>query len=190
MATFITIFKNSLKSDRNSQRELYETYYGYALKIAFRYIPGYDDARMVVNDAFVKAFKNLHRFEELTAEESLLEFRFMGWLKRIVVHTAIDVLRKSNREIPEVPFDSELAEQHFAPDQADAGLMYKELICYLKELPPAYNKVFNLYVIDGYSHAEIADMLQISVGTSKSNLFRAKELLQKKVADFFETKKL
>lgn len=189
MAAFITIFKNSLKSDRNSQRALYEAHYGYALKIAYRYIPGYDDARMVVNDAFVKAFKNLNKFE-ITDEESLLEYRFMGWLKRIVVHTAIDVLRKSNRDIPVVPFDPELAEQHFAPDQADAGLMYKELICSLKELPPAYNKVFNLYVIDGYSHAEIAEMLNISVGTSKSNLFRAKELLQKKVADFFETKKI
>ncbi|MBL7761117.1 MAG: RNA polymerase sigma factor [Sediminibacterium sp.] len=189
MAALITIFKNSLKSDRNSQRKLYETYYGYALKIAFRYIPDYDDARMVANDAFVKAFKNLDKFE-LTDEESMFEFRFMGWLKRIVVHTAIDVLRKRNREIPGVPFDPESAEQHFAPDQADAGLMYKELICALKELPPAYNKVFNLYVIDGYSHAEIASMLNISVSTSKSNLFRAKEILQKKVADFFETKKI
>lgn len=185
----MTIFKNSLKSDRNSQRKLYETYYGYALKIAFRYIPGYDEARMVVNDAFVKAFKNLDRFE-LTDEESLLEFRFMGWLKRIVVHTAIDALRKNSREIPGVQIDPDLAELSFAPDQADSGLMYKELICYLKELPPAYNKVFNLYVIDGYSHAEIAAMLNISVGTSKSNLFRAKEILQKKVADFFETKKI
>lgn len=189
MAAFITIFKNSLKSDRNSQRKLYETHYGYALKIAFRYMPEYDEARMVANDAFVKAFNNLHRFE-LTDEDSLPEFRFLGWLKRIVVHTAIDALRKSNREIPALPIDSELAELHFAPDQADSGLMYKELICYLKELPPAYNKVFNLYVIDGYSHAEIAELLHISVGTSKSNLFRAKELLQKKVADFFETKKL
>lgn len=90
----------------------------------------------------------------------------------------------------EEPIEVDSSDLPFSTDQADSRLMYKELICYLKELPPAYNRVFNLYVIDGYSHAEIASMLNISVGTSKSNLFRAKEILQKKVADFFETKKI
>lgn len=189
MGPLTTIFKNSLKSDRNSQRKLYETYYGYALKVAFRYIPQYDDARMVANDAFVKAFRNLHQFE-LTDHETVLELRFLGWLKRIVINTAIDELRKSNREMIEEPIEVDSSDLPFSTDQADSRLMYKELICYLKELPPAYNRVFNLYVIDGYSHAEIASMLNISVGTSKSNLFRAKEILQKKVADFFETKKI
>jgi RNA polymerase sigma-70 factor (ECF subfamily) len=68
--------------------------------------------------------------------------------------------------------------------------LYKELINYLKQLPPAYQKVFNLYVIDGYNHVEIAALLSISVGTSKSNLARARQILQNKLSDFFEISKV
>lgn len=103
----------------------------------------------------------------------------MGWIRRIMINTAIDELRKNNM-IPEIgglpDYVWEVADHS---QHSDQKVVYKELITYVKELPPAYRAVFNLFVIDGYSHYEIADMLGISVGTSKSNLSRARLLLQK-----------
>lgn len=188
MDPLFKILKRCLKSDRNSQRHIYEKYYRYSLKIAFRYVDCFNDATTITNDAFVKLFKNLHQFE-LTDNESVLEARFFGWLKRIVINTALDSLRKNNRDLPVETLDDDCWDIPEINEQADSKLLYKELIGYLKELPPVYNKVFNLFVIDGYTHAEIAELLDISVGTSKSNLFKAKEILQKKVAEFFETNK-
>lgn len=187
MDSLSTILCKCLKNDRTSQKVLYEKYYGYALKIAFRYANCYDDATLITNDAFVKAFRSLQQFE-LNDEENIISFRFKGWLRRIVINTAIDKLRKKNIEGFSQDLTTDCWDISDSSDNADSKLLYKELIDYLKELPPVYQKVFNLFVIDGYSHAEIGEMLQISVGTSKSNLSRAKDLLQKKLANFFELK--
>lgn len=189
MESLFAIFKTCLQSDRNSQRWLYESYYGYALKIAYRYAENYDNARMIANDSFVKAFKNLSQFE-LTDNETVLELRFKGWLRRIVINTSIDQSRKKNPDAITGALEEDCWELSDPSEKSDSKLLYKELICYLKELPPGYQKVFNLFVIDGYSHAEIAALLGISVGTSKSNLSRAKEILQKNLSEFFETKAL
>lgn len=190
MESLQTIIRNCLKDDRKSQQLLYETYYKYALKIAFRYIDEYNDALTITNDAFIKVFKSLKQFE-LTSDSNILESRFFGWLKRIVINTSLDYLKKENRQISFENIDNEqIWEFSETSELADSKLLYKDLIGFLKELPPSYNKVFNLYVIDGYGHSEIAELLHISIGTSKSNLFKAKEILQKKVAEFFETKKV
>ncbi|MBY0480042.1 MAG: sigma-70 family RNA polymerase sigma factor [Chitinophagaceae bacterium] len=190
MDSLHTILKSCLKEDRKSQQCLYEKYYRYALKIAFRYISDYNDALTITNDAFIKVFKNLKQFD-LKDGEGFLEPRFFGWLKRIVVNTALDSLKKNDRQTPiETLDDTACWDIPESSDMADSKILYKELIGYLKDLPPSYNKVFNLFVIDGYSHAEIAEMLNISIGASKSNLFKAKEILQKNIADFFETKKV
>lgn len=150
----------------------------------------YNDALTITNDAFVKVFKNFKQFE-ISEDDTLLEQRFFGWFKRIVINTSLDSIKKSNRNIAfENIDDSEVWDISEISEMADSKLLYKELISYVKELPPSYNRVFNLFVIDGYSHAEIAELLNISTGASKSNLFKAKEILQKKVAEFFETKKV
>lgn len=150
----------------------------------------YNDALTITNDAFVKVFKNFKQFE-VSENDVLLEQRFFGWFKRIVINTSLDSIKKSNRQISYDNIDdSEVWEISENSELADSKLLYKELISYVKELPPSYNKVFNLFVIDGYSHSEIAEVLNISIGASKSNLFKAKEILQKKVAEFFETKKV
>lgn len=150
----------------------------------------YNDALTITNDAFVKVFKNLKQFE-ISEDDTLLEQRFFGWFKRIVINTSLDSIKKTNRQMSfDTIDDSEVWEMSEISELADSKLLYKELISYVKELPPSYNKVFNLFVIDGYSHAEIAELLNISIGASKSNLFKAKEILQKKVAEFFETKKV
>jgi RNA polymerase sigma factor (sigma-70 family) len=184
------IFKNCLKDDRNSQRWLYETYFGYALKIAFRHTDSFEEASIVTNDSFVKAFKNLKSLE-IDTNEIALELRFRGWLRRIVINTSIDKFRRGSKQLAyENIDDSNCWDEAFAPEEADSKLLYKELINYLKQLPPAYQKVFNLYVIDGYNHVEIAALLSISVGTSKSNLARARQILQNKLSDFFEISKV
>lgn len=158
---------------------VYEQYRGFALKTVFRYIYRYEKAIDVVNDGFVKAFTHFERFklEDETHNEKIL----MGWLKRIMINTAIDELRK-NKMLPEIggilDYVWEITDNN---QDADQLLLYKDLIILIKELPPAYHTVFNLYVIDGYNHYEIADLLKISVGTSKSGLSRARTLLQKSI---------
>lgn len=190
MESLHTILQCCLKNDRRCQQLLYEKYYKFVLKIAFRYINDYNDALTITNDSFIKLFRNLTQFE-LTENTQVLEPRFFGWLKKIVINTSLDYLKKENRQMMFENIDeSQIWELTEASEMADSKLLYKELIGYLKELPPSYNRVFNLYVIDGYSHSEIAALLNISIGTSKSNLFKAKEILQKKVAEFFETKKV
>lgn len=168
---------------------MYEKYYRFALKIAFRYVDDYNEALTISNDSFIKVFKNLNQFD-LKNSEAIVEPRFFGWLKRIVINTALDSLKKMDpQKNIETLDDTACWDIPESSERADSKLLYKELIGYLKDLPPSYNKVFNLFVIDGYSHAEIAGLLNISIGTSKSNLFKAKEILQKNITEFFETKK-
>jgi RNA polymerase sigma-70 factor (ECF subfamily) len=172
-----TIIRGCCAGEARCQKALYERYYGYAFKIAFRYIYRYDRVGDVVNDGFVKLFRNFGQFH--CPEEGETEPRLMGWIKKIVVNTAIDELRKTNL-MPQIGGIPENAwEEPSGSGSADNRLLYKELICQVKSLPPSYGAVFNMYVLDGYSHQEIAELLGISVGTSKSNLFKAKAYLQK-----------
>ena len=169
-----TIVEGCYKSDRRLQRALYEHYYGYTLKIVFRYIHQYDKAVDVVNDGFIKLFRNFERFQY---EPDKLEMMLMGWIKRIMINVAIDQLRRDSRQIEFNVLPDNLW-QESGGSGADDTLLYKELIKSIKLLPPSYRAVFNLFVIDGFSHQEIANMLGISVGTSKSNLSKAKAYLQ------------
>lgn len=130
----------------------------------------------MVNDGFVKIFTNLHRFEATNPDA--VEAMLMGWMRRIMINTAVDQLRKNNFA-PEI---GELSEAIWQPEDKaplpDQALLYKELIKEIKKLPPGYRAVFNMYVIDGMTHQEIAAQLGISVGTSKSNLSKARGILQ------------
>jgi len=171
------IITGCVQNNQRDQRCLYERYYGYCLKTVFRYIYRYDKAVDVVNDGFVKVFRNFSKFEFRDTEN--LEMILMGWMRMIMINTAIDQLRKNNF-LPEIGVISESVWQHEDKSQSsDQTLMYKELVKEIKKLPPSYRTVFNLYVIDGFTHQEIANQLGISVGTSKSNLSKARVLLQK-----------
>jgi len=172
-----TIITGCAQNNPRDQKCLYEKYYGYALKIVFRYIYRYDKAVDVVNDGFVKVFRSFSKFEYKTNEN--LEMMLMGWIRTIMINTAIDQLRKNNF-LPEIGDISETIWMHEDKSQSsDRLLLYKELVKEIKKLPPSYRTVFNLYVIDGLSHQEIASLLGISVGTSKSNLSKARVILQK-----------
>lgn len=131
----------------------------------------------MVNDGFVKVFRNFEKFQFRDIEN--LEMVLMGWMRMIMINTAIDYLRKNNF-LPEIGDISENTWAHEDKSQAsDQVLLYKELVKEIKKLPPSYRTVFNLYVIDGFTHQEIANTLGISVGTSKSNLSKARVILQK-----------
>lgn len=158
---------------------MYERYYGFALKTVFRYIYRYDKAVDVTNDGFIKFFKKIDQFKPGSPED--LEKMLMAYIKKIMINTAIDELRrgKMTPEIGGIP--DHVWEIPDRAANAEQMLLYKELIICIKEMAPQYRSVFNLYVIDGYNHLEIADMLNIPVGTSKSCLSRARALLQNNI---------
>ena len=166
-----------MQHNHKDQKFLYEKYFGYSLKTVFRYIYHYDKAVDIVNDGFIKIFRNLHKFECTSPDN--LEMMLMGWMRMILINTAIDYLRKNNF-LPEIGDIHETvwqcADKSQSPDQS---IIYKDLVKEIKKLPPGYRTVFNMYVIDGLSHQEIATHLGISVGTSKSNLSKARVILQR-----------
>ncbi len=185
MESLPLILDGCLRKDQKYQKILYEGYFGFALKIVFRYIYRYDTAVCVANDGFVKFFTKIDQFVPSSIENT--EKIMMGYLKKIMVNTSIDELRKTKMTpeiggIPEnlwnIPDNDETAEKK---------ILYKEIIVMIKKLPPNYRAVFNLYVIDGYNHLEIAELLNIPVGTSKSNLSRARLLLQNAIKQIEET---
>jgi len=170
------IIEGCLQNKHRDQRVLYERWYAFSLKIVFRYIYRYDKAVDVVNDGFVKVFSKLHTFRYEKTQN--VEIMFLGWLRTIMIHTAIDRLRKDNF-LPEIGINNDESWIEDKSQSADQSLLYKELINEIKKLPPTYRVVFNMYVIDGYTHQEIANQLGIQVGTSKSDLSKAKSLLRK-----------
>ncbi|HVK96626.1 MAG TPA: RNA polymerase sigma factor [Flavisolibacter sp.] len=177
MKSLPAIIAGCKQNNLREQKVLYETYYGYCLKIVFRYIYHYEKAVDIVNDGFIKVFKNLTHFKEV--ENDSLQPQLMGWMRMIMVNTAIDFLRKNNF-LPEIGnVSEEVWEQEDKSQSSDQVILYKELIQQIKTLSPGYRTVFNMYVIDGFTHKEIASQLGITVGTSKSNLFKARMYLQK-----------
>ncbi|WP_242509937.1 RNA polymerase sigma factor [Hymenobacter persicinus] len=168
------------RAERESQRRLYGLYYSFAMSICLRYTRTRDEAMEAANDGFMKVFRDIGRFDPARHEVSS---SFRGWLKRIMIHTAIDQYRSQHKH----QYQEELSDAAYA--QLDGGstaldsLAYEELLALIQQLSPAYRTAFNLYVIDGFTHEEISQQLGISVGASKSNLSKArahlKELLKK-----------
>jgi RNA polymerase sigma-70 factor (ECF subfamily) len=171
------IISGCANQDRQSQQILYDQYYGLCLKIAFRYVNTYEQAVEVTHDAFLKMFRNFSRFEVRDIEK--LEMLLIGWIRRVVINAAIDYMRREMNNHYSYPIPEHVWEHKDDGQSSDNSLLYKELMILIKELPPAYRMVFNLHVIEGYSHPEIAKMLGITTGTSKSNLSKARAHLQK-----------
>ncbi|WP_338872969.1 sigma-70 family RNA polymerase sigma factor [Spirosoma sp. SC4-14] len=159
-----------LRNSRRSQELLYRQFYGYAMSICLRYAPTREGALEVLNDGFLKVFTRLEQYEQTQP--------FKGWLRRILINTAVDHYRQEVRHFYHE--DVEQADQAAVAESTDAysQLAYEELMGLIQRLSPAYRLVFNLYVIDGFTHDEIASQLGISVGASKSNLARARENLR------------
>ncbi|TVR32092.1 MAG: RNA polymerase sigma factor [Balneolaceae bacterium] len=144
-------------------------FYAYGLSITLRYADSRDEGVAILNDSFIKVFDNIKSYDRNRP--------FKPWFRRIVINTAINYYHKtkSQREWPEV----ELSENNLADKETIiSGISYSEMIEMVQQLTPSYRTVFNLYVIEGYTHEEIASRLGIAVGTSKSNLARAKQNLR------------
>ncbi len=170
------ILEGCRAAKRKYQELLYEQYYDFALKIVFRYIYNYEEAAEVTNDGFVKFFLSLDKF--VIEKEGNIGKMLGGWIRRIMVNTAIDLLRKKMM-LPEIGgIPDAVWEMEDNGPSAEQKLIYKELVVLIKNLPPEYRIVFNMHVIDGYKHLEIAEILGIPVGTSKSNLMRARALMK------------
>lgn len=167
------------------QRMFYDRYRGFACKVVFRYIYRYEKAMDIVTDGFIKVFTH---FDEFNITEKEPEKVLMAWIKKIMIHCSIDELRRG-KMIPEIGgIPDHVWEISDKGDDADRMILYKDLVSVVKELPPHYRSVFNLYVIDGYSHSEIAEMMHTSESTSRSTLSRAKAMLQKQLINMEEGK--
>jgi RNA polymerase sigma-70 factor (ECF subfamily) len=165
-------------NDRLSQRRFYMHFYGYAMAVCSRYITGHDDVVGVLNDGFLKVFTELKRFEP---RHHGVEGSIRAWMRRIFINTAIDYLRRQKLQ-PQLRDDLEMLPGSAVDvDAAAEKLSYNHLLGLVAKLSPAYRMVFNLFVIDGHSHEEISQLLNINVGTSKSNLAKAKMNLQKMI---------
>jgi RNA polymerase sigma-70 factor (ECF subfamily) len=171
------IVEGCVRMEHKYQKLVYERYFGFALKVVFRYIYRYEKAIDITNDGFVKLFRSFDSFDSGPEEE--VERILMGYIKKIMINSSIDELRK-NKMTPEIGgIPDEVWDMNSKTHEADQMMLYKDIILMIKKLPPQYRVVFNMYVIDGYNHLEIADIMKISVGTSKSSLSRARTILQK-----------
>ncbi|WP_421946253.1 RNA polymerase sigma factor [Pedobacter sp.] len=163
-----TYIEGCIKNERNSQKALYQHFYSFAMGICLRYANDKLDASGILNEAFFKVFKNISNYDTNKA--------FLPWLGRIITNTSIDFYRVNLKFSAHVGLDALDAAEPLS--QVNDKLAYEDLLKMIQMLSPAYRTVFNLFAIDGYSHEEIAQMLSISVGTSKSNLFKARQKLQ------------
>ncbi|ANI88428.1 RNA polymerase subunit sigma-24 [Arachidicoccus ginsenosidimutans] len=160
------------------QKILYERYYGFAYSVCMRYTSNNEDAIETMNDGFVKIFKGVAKFTE-PEDNTNLPKAFMGWVKTIMINTSINHAKSVARKISWTATDD--AAQNIASHQHSpiSDISYTELVKMVQRLSPAYRNTFSLYAIEGFSHEEIAGILGISVGTSKSNLLKARKNLRK-----------
>ncbi|MBK9382295.1 MAG: RNA polymerase sigma factor [Chitinophagaceae bacterium] len=163
-------------NSRESQKVLYSSFYGYAMAICDRYVNNQDDALEILNDGFLKIFKEIHHYKP--AYKDVIS-SFKGWLRKIMVYTAIDHFRKYQKHQLVASLDDVVYHVPAVSDEAINKLSYDEIIRAVQDLSPGYRAVFNLFVIEEFSHEEIAGHLGISIGTSKSNLSKARRQLQK-----------
>ena len=157
-----------VRNDPHCQKMLYKALYGFAMSICLRYSNNRYEASDIMNDGFFKVFNSIYKYHQ--------DKPFRAWLGRIMQNTAIDYYRANLKVAYMV--DLEKAEHLSVNSVIEQKLAYEDLLALVQRLSPAYRTVFNLFAIDGYSHEEIAEILHINIGTSKSNLFKARRKLQ------------
>jgi RNA polymerase sigma-70 factor (ECF subfamily) len=161
-----------VKGERSAQREFYDLFSKSMYLVCLRYTKSQLEAEDVLQEAFIKVFNNLKGYRG----ESRLEY----WIKRIVINTALNSQRKKLYMYPMV--DVEDLKNEFESSKAFSNFEMEDLLNMIRQLPTGCQTIFNLFAIEGYSHKEIAKMLEVSEGTSKSQFARARKLLQQKIA--------
>lgn len=162
------LINNCIQGDRKAQKTLYEKYARIMFGVCLRYSNGYEEAKDILQDGFVKVFTKLGQYN--------FSGSFEGWMKRVFVNTALEFYRVNKNHMNHSDVDSAYNNPHH--DFTLENISKKEILEVLNKMAPGYRTVLNMYIIEGYSHAEIAEMLGISEGTSKSQLSRARVLLQ------------
>jgi RNA polymerase sigma factor (sigma-70 family) len=169
------LIKACIKEDAASQKELFLRFSGRMLGVCNRYARNSADAEDILQDAFIKVFDKMHQFK--------FEGSFEGWIRRIVVNTALKKYSVSRYEKEVSGYEIKEKDESVLEPSAYSHLTEKELLEMINNLPDGYRIIFNLYVIEGYQHDEIAEMLGIQPGTSRSQLVKARNMLQKQLLE-------
>ena len=165
-----------MKSDKRAQDALYQQFASLTYGVCLRYTKSQFDAEDVMQEGWVKIFNNIHTYS--------IDNSFEGWIRRIMVNTAITHYRKNLKHA----YQSDVTEVAYTKDDHQDGFMHseftrEELLKTINALPDGYRIVFNMYVVEGYKHKEIAEILDIDINTSKSQLSRAKKYLQRELQE-------
>lgn len=175
MSDLDEIIKKCKEGNSKAQTELYRLFASKMFGVCMRYAKDSADAEDLVQEGFIRVFTKISQFESKGS--------FEGWVRRVMVNTALEKFRKNNNLYPVE--DMKVFESTEMSDDTISNISANDLMNIIQELPPRYRMVFNLFAIEGYSHQEIGEMMNISEGTSKSNLSRARIILQQKVIDSF-----
>lgn len=176
------IIEGCVKGDSKCQQIIYQKLYGKMLGACMRYAKDREEAKDILQDGFLKVFLNIKLY---TGSGS-----FEGWVRKVIINTALDYIRKSKQLIQYA--DSDYVDENAEEIKEEESNNYQdisteEIMKAVQQLPVAYRTVFNMFVVDGFSHQEIAEQLGINIGTSKSNLSKAKAHLKKALADKINT---
>lgn len=163
------LLKGCLNNDPSAQRELYNRYSAKMLAVCYRYAHNREDAEDMLQEGFIKVFLQIHTFENRGA--------FEGWVRRIIVHTCINILKK-NKKFNESVDIIHAHSLHVREDSVSSIVQAKQVVECIRMLPIGYRTVLNLYAVEGFSHREIAGMLEIEESTSRSQYTRAKTMLE------------
>ena len=173
------ILEGCRKGNRKYQQALYKLFYSYGMSVGIRYVNSENEAISILNDSFLKVYSRIKKYDSSRD--------FKPWFRKIVVNTAIDYVKKENRL--RMKTDSTEGKEIIGREEILSRIGYQELMAMVQSLSSSYRTVFNLYVIDGFKHEEIATMLGINVGTSKSNLYKARHHLKRMVTENLKVNK-
>lgn len=163
------ILAGCLAQRQDAQKGLFKMYYGYVKSICLRYASNKEEAEEILNTSFLKVFQYLDKYNHNQS--------FKAWIRKIVVNTAIDYYRKEQKHAQNIPIET--APEVSFDDNILDKMAAEEILEWVQTLPTSYRTVFMLYVVEGYNHREIGELLGISEGTSKSNLMIARNKLKK-----------
>jgi len=183
----IELIEGCKKWHKKAQNELYDTYAPRLFALCLRYMADHDDAKDVLQESLIKIFKNIDSFNHTDGNS------FYAWMKRITVNTALNYIRdnlKNKLSADVANYENEFAvDDNFDFSQYDIIIECigtQRLFQLIQDLPAGYRTVFNLYVIENYSHKEISEQLDITINTSKTQLFKARKMLLSKISEIID----
>jgi RNA polymerase sigma-70 factor (ECF subfamily) len=167
------LINNCKKNDAKAQSQLYKRYASKLFSLCLKYSKNYAEAEDNLHDTFITVFSKINQFNNKGS--------FEGWLKRIAINTSLQGYRK-NVGVYDIVNEAHIEDVTINIDNEDVNIDF--LLKIIQELPDRYRLIFNLYVLDGYSHVEISELINISTGTSKSNLARARLIIKEEIEDY------